>query len=172
MRHFLLYIPPDAVWSTLGELLKGQPNSLRTLPADYVDRERAFVGIGERFFSAVGAGKSFRFITVFEDSGVERSSPLHPAVYDTLNGSREEVRRILANLNADELSPNELCILLQLAARALITFCVEGPKGEVLATVDDTFYWYVSLPDDVEPELLCGQDDVEILPSIDIFDPA
>ena len=42
----------------------------------------------------------------------------------------------------------------------------------VLSTMDDGFYWFVSLPDEDDPEELLGEAELFIYDSIDIFDPA
>ena len=73
----------------------------------------------------------------------------------------------------EQLSHIERLALFQLAVRGTVNVAVESIDQPVvvLSTVDDGFYWFVSLTNQCEPEALVKSAQLYIYESIDIFDP-
>lgn len=174
MKHYMIAISPDTPWSTLDELLEGQPADLAALPAEYVERERVFVDVGMRFVDAMSrdGASSYRDLDVFDDYPAQRKADFHPAVYTHLYRDADAIERALRAPAFERLSRSERRLVFQLAARDLLSLALTADDGATLATMDDGFYWFVSLPDDVDPATLTGEADAQIFDSLDIFDPA
>lgn len=173
MRHHMIALSPALPWSTLGERLAGESPELGRLPSDYIAREEAFLGVARCFLTRFGEERrlTYRFITVFDDFPDRRDETVHPLVYHGL-GSDEEIRRALAEPSFAALHLDDQLRVFRLAARDLLAVCVESDDGVRLSTMDDGFYWFVSLPDDCAPTALAPLGEAVILDSLDIFDPA
>lgn len=172
MKHCMIAISPGAPWSTLDELL-GPPQALGLgVPEAYLARERAFVDVGRRFLDVVGGGRAFEYrdLNVFDDYPLVLDPGRHPAVYEHIDAGIDEIARALGRPFC-ALSPRERALVFQLAARDLLAMSIVADDGVTLSTMDDGFYWFVSLPDDVDPAAVAGDEGV-IFESIDIFDPA
>lgn len=173
MHHHMIAISPTLPWSTLGERLAGEPSGLSALPADYVAREEAFLDVARLFLARIGAQRrlTYRFITVFDEFPNRRDDAIHSLVYHDL-GSDEDIRRALAEPSFAALPADDQLRIFRLAARDLLAVCVESDDGVRLSTMDDGFYWFVSLPRDCPPTMLVPTSNAVIIDSIDVFDPA
>lgn len=173
MQHYMIAISPALPWSTLGERLADEPPKLSELPRDYAVREEAFLDVARRFLTRLGVDRRFayRFISVFDDFPAERDPTHHPLIYHGL-GSDEDIRRTLAEPSFAALHLADQLRIFRLAVRDLLAVCIESADGVRLSTMDDGFYWFVTLPDDCPPAALALSDDAMIRDSLDIFDPA
>ena len=153
------------------DALEGEPATLDALPAEYMARERAFMEVGLRFVDLAGPGVVCHELHAFDGFPARRDPGLHPVVYD-LGASDDVIERVVKIHALDGLSTEDRALLFRMAARDLLALRLTGPDGMTLATMDDGFYWFVSLPDDIDAARITDDPVAVIHDSIDVFDPA
>ena len=175
MHHFLIckynYDDPAYVdeWTTLSALLRSTGSQFPS--QDYLQLEQAFLDIVVQFFKA-HADRSFRFRFCYICGDHKVQDPSSGNLQSLLLPLPDGLA--LIGKPFERLSPLERLALFQLAVRGVVSIVVESIDDPVvvLSTVDDGFYWFVSLTEECEPESLVMSDLFYIYESIDIFDPA
>lgn len=144
------------------------------MPPEYLAREDAFLDVGRWFLRAAGPRRlKYRYFNVFEGFPQRRDPVIHPLVYDTLGSTLDEIEYVVGEGGFQRLNHSQKVLVMQLAARDLASFCVVSNDGMTLASMDDGFYWFVSLPEGIEPaDVLVQSNRITLSPSIDIFDDA
>ena len=175
MQHFLVckYDYDDLSyvdeWTTLCELLRS--TDLYSPSIQYLTLEKEFLYVVVQFFKAY-ADRSFQFRFCYLIHDVKEIDANAGHLQNLLLPLNDGIALIDKKLN--ELSLVERLALFQLAVRGEVVIVVESidKPSIVLSTVDDGFYWFLSLTNDCDPESLVQSNQLYIYESIDIFDPA
>ncbi len=162
-------------WTSTQELISSIKNGghFVCLPNSYLTIEKDFVEFAINFLLAFNSEKfKFKFINIYNGKSIKDiDSALHPEVYEGLVFPLEITQDISGKTIFENLGFLDILTMIQLCARGILGFCIENEDAEIcLSSMDDGFYWYVALPDDVYPKLLTTSANLYIYDWYDIFE--
>jgi hypothetical protein len=181
MRHYKVciydYSDSEYVnhWTTLQELI----TSIKTegdftgLPSSYLTIEKDFIEFAINFL-LVFKSENFKFmyLNIYSVKNTKTiDSTMHAEVYEGLVFPLGITKDLTKETLFEDLGFLDKLTMIQLCARCILEFCIESEDtGIRLSSMCDGFYWYVALPDDMDPKLLTTSPNLYIYDWYDIFE--
>ena len=173
MRHFLIHKYDfaqgdiESEWTSLCDLLR-ETGQLYP-PPFYLQLEREFLDVVVQFLRKYDLlTLQYRFCYLIDDDLIhtEPSGWLQSLILPL-----EHTVGLVEEKGFQALSYLERLAVFQLAIRGAVNVAIEDDStGVTLSTVDDGFYWYITLRDCDRPEELVTSPRLFIDESINIFD--